>query len=522
MSLHRHVKEAGEPTSASSTRPPARRAEARAPVSSDRRRIGDRYRQGRPSVLQQDITLRDWLASDRPFPEPQIPLIADADHRGHGVGGIRRRGDHRSAARAQSRNRRPNLRAQVRARRSDADVLGAARAHRVHRRRCAGTGDRGDDRPGAHPDRRRDRARGDPADRSVAADRLRRTASDAAREVEMACGSLMAGLAMNISDCTAEHSLAQAIGARQARSARTDRRRRAGRRRSSASATTSPAELERVADALGYPEDGSATAREPSERSMRCWPRLDFPVLARSGSARDLERSLTALRSRTYSTPSRPCRGGGGAARSVRAALRRAAGGRAGTPYVEHHREEAVRPSYDAVIVGAGFSGSVRAARAAQARALGPACWNAAAASGAHGSGTATRAPAATSRASTTATRSPRSCCDEWRWTERYAAQPEILRYLNHVADRFDLRRDIQLETDVDAREFDDGRAPVGRSTTEQGERFRCALLRDGGRQPVVDQAPEIPGLDEFKGEWLHTARWPRGRRRLRRPTGRG
>src|SRR5512140_1848902 len=41
--------------------------------------------------------------------------------------------------------------------------------------------------------------------------------------------------------------------------------------------------------------------------------------------------------------------------------------------------------------------------------------------------------------------------CDEWEWTERYASQPELLKYLNHVADRFDLRRDIQLETRVTA-----------------------------------------------------------------------
>ena len=45
---------------------------------------------------------------------------------------------------------------------------------------------------------------------------------------------------------------------------------------------------------------------------------------------------------------------------------------------------------------------------------------------------------------------------DEWTWTERYAAQPEILRYLNHVADRFDLRRDIQLDTEVESARFDD------------------------------------------------------------------
>src|SRR3712207_4822918 len=44
----------------------------------------------------------------------------------------------------------------------------------------------------------------------------------------------------------------------------------------------------------------------------------------------------------------------------------------------------------------------------------------------------------------------------EWSWTHRYAAQPEILEYINHVADRFDLRRDIQLETDVTAAHYDD------------------------------------------------------------------
>ena len=63
----------------------------------------------------------------------------------------------------------------------------------------------------------------------------------------------------------------------------------------------------------------------------------------------------------------------------------------------------------------------------------------------ARGTGTATRAPGATSRASTTPTPS-----------ERYATQPEILRYANHVADRFDLRRDIQFETRVERATFDE------------------------------------------------------------------
>ena len=59
----------------------------------------------------------------------------------------------------------------------------------------------------------------------------------------------------------------------------------------------------------------------------------------------------------------------------------------------------------------------------------------------------------------------------EWDWTERYAAQPEILRYLNHVADRFDLRRDIQFSTTVVAARLRRRHAGAGRSTTDDGER---------------------------------------------------
>ncbi|MBJ7333224.1 MAG: NAD(P)/FAD-dependent oxidoreductase, partial [Thermoleophilia bacterium] len=57
----------------------------------------------------------------------------------------------------------------------------------------------------------------------------------------------------------------------------------------------------------------------------------------------------------------------------------------------------------------------------------------------------------------------------EWSWSTRYADQPEILRYLNHVADRFDLRRDIQLETSVTAARWDED-ASLWRVTTNHGE----------------------------------------------------
>ncbi len=97
----------------------------------------------------------------------------------------------------------------------------------------------------------------------------------------------------------------------------------------------------------------------------------------------------------------------------------------------------------------------------------------------------------------------------EWRWTERYATQPEILRYLDHVADRFDLRRDIVFETLVTRAEYDAG-AHRWVVSTEDGKRFRArfCVMAVGCLSSI--KTPEIPGLDRFKGEWLHTARWPR------------
>lgn len=97
----------------------------------------------------------------------------------------------------------------------------------------------------------------------------------------------------------------------------------------------------------------------------------------------------------------------------------------------------------------------------------------------------------------------------EWQWSERYAAQPEILRYLEHVADRFDLRRDIRFDTRVASAVFDedDGRWIV---TTDDGDRYlaRYCVMATGNLSSV--KRPDIPGLDDFAGEWIHTAEWPR------------
>jgi cyclohexanone monooxygenase len=96
----------------------------------------------------------------------------------------------------------------------------------------------------------------------------------------------------------------------------------------------------------------------------------------------------------------------------------------------------------------------------------------------------------------------------EWVWTERYASQPEILTYLNHVADRFDLRRDIQFDTRVERAAFDetgDGWLVETNDGTRIGTRF---LVMATGCLSSAN-IPDFPGLDTFSGPTFHTGRWP-------------
>ena len=96
----------------------------------------------------------------------------------------------------------------------------------------------------------------------------------------------------------------------------------------------------------------------------------------------------------------------------------------------------------------------------------------------------------------------------EWQWTERYAPQPEILRYINHVADRFDLRRDIQLETRVTAAVFDEA-ANTWAIQTDRGDRVsaRFCIMATGCLSSA--QVPKYKGLESFEGKWYHTGNWP-------------
>jgi cyclohexanone monooxygenase len=96
----------------------------------------------------------------------------------------------------------------------------------------------------------------------------------------------------------------------------------------------------------------------------------------------------------------------------------------------------------------------------------------------------------------------------DWDWAERYPAQPEVLAYLRHVADRFDLRRDIRFGTRVRSSTYDESsnRWVV---ETDTGERLRCRFLIFATGPLSKPIAPPFDGLDSFRGEWYLTARWP-------------
>jgi cation diffusion facilitator CzcD-associated flavoprotein CzcO len=98
----------------------------------------------------------------------------------------------------------------------------------------------------------------------------------------------------------------------------------------------------------------------------------------------------------------------------------------------------------------------------------------------------------------------------EWTWSERYAAQPELLAYLNHVADRFGLRPDIQLETRVVSATFEEA-ARRWTVTTDRGETLstRYCIMATGCLS--VPKDGELPGAESFRGGSWHTGRWPEG-----------
>ena len=96
----------------------------------------------------------------------------------------------------------------------------------------------------------------------------------------------------------------------------------------------------------------------------------------------------------------------------------------------------------------------------------------------------------------------------EWEWSERYPGPPEILRYLNHVADRFDLKRNIRFNTRVTAAHYDET-ANLWRVSTDAGEVLTAQFLITAVGCLSSANIPNIPGLETFGGRWYHTGQWP-------------
>ena len=97
----------------------------------------------------------------------------------------------------------------------------------------------------------------------------------------------------------------------------------------------------------------------------------------------------------------------------------------------------------------------------------------------------------------------------EWRWSERFATQPEILRYLEFVADRLDLRRDIRFSTTLRAAEYDEG-ANTWTVSLSDGTSLTSRYLIMAVGNLSEPKRPDIPGVDSFAGEAYHTAQWPK------------
>lgn len=96
----------------------------------------------------------------------------------------------------------------------------------------------------------------------------------------------------------------------------------------------------------------------------------------------------------------------------------------------------------------------------------------------------------------------------KWKWSCRYPAQPEILKYLNFVADRLDLRKDIDFSTRVLSGRYDET-AHRWLVQTDQGETIRARFLITGVGNTSTPARPGLPGLETFTGKVYHTALWP-------------
>ena len=162
---------------------------------------------------------------------------------------------------------------------------------------------------------------------------------------------------------------------------------------------------------------------------------------------------------------------------------------------------------YDAVIIGAGMSGLYQLYRL---RTLGLRTRLLEAGTGVGGTWYWNRYPGARFNSESYSygySFSP-ELLQEWSWSEHFAAQPETLRYLNYVADKFDLRRDIQFRSRVTEAHYqaDSGTWQV---RVADGGRYRARFLITAVGLLSAPTMPRIDGVETFRGQAFHTAHWP-------------
>ena len=165
-------------------------------------------------------------------------------------------------------------------------------------------------------------------------------------------------------------------------------------------------------------------------------------------------------------------------------------------------------PDFDAVVIGAGFAGLGMLRRLREELGMSIQVYEAGA--GVGGTWYWNRYPGARcdSESYVYCFSFSKELLQDWNWSGKYPEQPEILSYLNHVADRFDLRRNIQFNTRVTSAKFleDTNHWQV---ETDQGDRVTARFLITGIGCISAGNVPDISGLDSFEGDWYHTGSWP-------------
>jgi len=163
---------------------------------------------------------------------------------------------------------------------------------------------------------------------------------------------------------------------------------------------------------------------------------------------------------------------------------------------------------YDAVVIGAGLGG-LRMLIELERLGLNYRCLDAA--SGVGGTWYWNRYPGARtdSESWTYCYQFDPALVQEWTWKDRFPGQAEVEAYLNHVADRYDVRKSVDFDTHVASAHYDES-ANIWTVTSDEGRTYTCKYLITAGGPLAAAYMPDFPGLESFAGDWYHTGRWPK------------